>query len=313
MRKKILAVVLSLALSLTVFACGDSDSGTSADVSSDVSVSESGSAESENTDAEVSDETDSDITFEGQTVMDNDEMSIEITGIETSSLWGTFTLDFELENKSDSATYTASSIYVAVNGLMNSDAYLVTEVTAGNKALDSMEIYTSTLSDYGIDQITDILMAISVYDSDTWETVAEETVHVYPYGEENASVYERASQDSDEVVIDDDSMTLTIIGYEPEGDYGYTVNAYVVNKTDASVMFSLEDASVNGYMCDPYWAADALIGTGMYAEFAWDDSYLEEIGITDPGNEIESIEFTFVVYDSGTYETYSSQTVTLNP
>lgn len=306
MKRKMLAVVLAAALSVTMFACGSSDTDT---------ASSDASGEAENTEVSDSGEDEGsseEIAFESQTVIDDDEISVVITGIETSDLWGTMSLNLELENKSDSVTYMVSARDVSVNGVMYDPLY-ADEVSPGNKAVGSVDFSTATLEEYGLDQITDIEINFYIYDSDTWEDYTDETVHVYPYGEENASVFERTAQDTDEILIDDDYMSLIVVGYDPEGLFGYTVNAYVVNKTDAEVMFSIEEASVNGYMCDPIWADEVKAGMSAFESIYFYDSSLEEIGITDPENEIETIEFVFTAYDNETFDTYTQQTVTLNP
>ena len=315
MKKKIAAVFLAAAMAVTMIACGGSDteSGDTAASSADASADAGDTQEDvqEDTAAETADE--EEITFESLSVMDNDEVSIVITGIGTDDLWGYYSLDIELENKSQDVTYMFSVDSASVNGLM-SDPFYASEVTAGNKSVDTIDFDMDTLEEYGIDQITDIEIAFRVYDSDTWEDLEEETVHVYPYGEENASVYERTAQDTDQVLIDNDEMSLTLVsaGVDELWDY-YALEVYLVNKTDAVVMFSVEDAAVNGYMCDPYWAESVNAGKTSYSTISWSSSSLEELGITDAESEIEEIELLFTDYDYDTYDTLYSETITVNP
>lgn len=135
-----------------------------------------------------------------------------------------------------------------------------------------------------------------VYDDNDWEAedVASETVHIYPYGEDKAVTFVRESQDSDNVIVDNDYVTAIITGYEEDSIWGYTANLFLVNKTDKEVMFSVDEASVNGYMIDPFWANSVGAGKCAFSTIAWSDDSLEENNIS----EVESIEFTFSASDN---------------
>ena len=334
MKAKFLIGVLTGAMMFTLIGCGSSDSDETTEDTSSVAeetedTSESASSEEteESDEAEESDEieetadeedasaTEQSITFDSLTVVDNDECSIVITGIDPDGMWG-YTLDLELENKSEDKTYMFAVQDTYANDVEVSGIF-ASEVAAGKKAIESMYFSTTTLEENGVGDITDIEISIHVYDSDDWSSddVADETVHVYPYGEENAASFVRESQESDQVLVDDDNVTVIVIGYDADSIWGYAVDVYLVNKTDASAMFTVDDASVNGYMSDPFWATSVAGGKSSFASITWYDSSLEELGITDPENEIEEIEFVLKVYnyDDYTMDDYVNETVTLNP
>ena len=73
---------------------------------------------------------------------------------------------------------------------------------------------------------------------------------------------------------------------------GYAVNVYLVNKTDKGLMFSVNDASINGYMCDPFWATSVAAGKAKNSSIEWSNSTLEENGI----ESIDEIELPVHVY-----------------
>ena len=133
----------------------------------------------------------------------------------------------------------------------------------------------------------------------------------YPYGEDNATRYTREAQESDTVIGDNKYVTAIVTGYEYDDLWGYTANLYLVNKTQSSVMFSAEDVSVNGYMCDPFYATTVSAGNCAFSSMSWYDSSLEECEIT----EVTEIEFTLRAYDSDNWldEDFANITVTLNP
>ena len=60
------------------------------------------------------------------------------------------------------------------------------------------------------------------------------------------------------------------------------------------MMFSIDDTSVNGYMCDPFWAEEVAAGKKSNGEITFGSSTLEDNGITSP----DEITFALRVYDS---------------
>ncbi|MCD7842393.1 MAG: hypothetical protein LUG56_08000 [Lachnospiraceae bacterium] len=247
--------------------------------------------------------------FEEITVVDNDECVIRITGLEPDSLFG-YTVDAYFENKSSEKTYMFSVETASVNGVM-SDPFFATEVAAGKK--DNSDITFYSMPDE-IDEVTDIEISFRVYDSDDWlaENVAEETIHIYPDGEENAVVYEREAQESDIVLVDNDDVTMIVVDFETDDIWGYTANLFLVNKTESNLMFSVDDVSVNGYMLDPYWATEVYAGKCAFnSSMTWSLDDLEENGI----EEVEEIEFTLRVYDYDDWsaEDVMNETITVDP
>ncbi|MCD7809603.1 MAG: hypothetical protein LUH02_09685 [Erysipelotrichaceae bacterium] len=292
--KKFFIVFLACFMMISLVGCSSDDSSSSEDSSS-----------------ETTEASDNEITFTELTVVDNDDCSIVINGIDEDGFWG-YTLTAELENKSEDVTYMFSVESASVNGVM-SDPLFASEVAAGKKSNEEISfISDTTLEENGIDEFTDIELTFRVYDSDDWEeAVANETVHVYPYGEDKATTFTRESQDTDNVLVDNDEVTVIVIGYDPDDTWGYGVNLYLVNKTDTEVMFSVDDASINGYMIDPFYATTVSAGKCAFSTISWYDTDLEDNGIED----IEEIEFKLTAYDDENYEDYyvDGQSVTLNP
>lgn len=313
MMKRPLPVLFILCLALTLLAgCGGTSDAVTEAVSA-MSETNNEAAESETEDeAEPEEETEaeSELSFEEITVADNDQCSIVITGLDPDSIWG-YTLDVALENKSEDATYMFSVLTASVDGV-ESDPYWAAEVAAGKKANEEITFYDSVLDDIGV-AYTDIALTFRVYDSDDWtaDNVAEETVHIYPYGEENAVAYVYEVQESNVVLVDNDQITVIVTAREDDPIWGYTVSLYLENKTDEELMFSAEDVSVNGYMSDPYWATTVDAGNCKFTEMYWFTEDLEEDGI----DQVEEIELTLWVYsyDNWTADDILNETFTLTP
>lgn len=309
--KWIIIVILVLGVIIAVAGSGGDGDKTEqvSDGTVEKSVAKKDNKKEEESENKEKDEAEKKEDFKEIVVVDNDECSIKITGIEPDNLWG-YTLNVDLENKSSEKNYTFSVLDAAINGVQT-DPLFATDVSAGKKSNSEINFSDSSLKEYGIEEFTDIEISFRVYDSDNWEAddVAKETVHVYPLGEENVVKFERESKDSDVVIVDNDEVRATIIGYRNDEIWGYTADIFLQNKTDKTIMFSVEDVSVNGYMSDPLWATSVSGGKCAFSSMSWSSESLEENGI----EEVKEIEFVFNAYDEESMEDYFKEKITLKP
>ena len=316
--KKALVLVLLCSLLFSMTACGEN--GSTAELPSVSSDAESEQQETyEETEKErsaqeiTSDDTSTEsIPFETVTVADNEACSIIIREIEEDSIWG-YTLKTLLENRSADKTYMFSVQSASVNGV-EADPLFAREVAAGMKANEEISFTGDKLTENGITQYTDIALSFRVYDNDDWmaDLVYEDTIHVYPYGQEKAEKYVREMQPSDIIVAENEYASVAVTGYTEDPVWGYTVNLFLVNKTsDHAIMFSVDDASVNGYMIDPFFATTVNPGNCAFREMSFSDSALEENSITN----IDEIAFSLRAYDADQFgaEDYMKESVILHP
>jgi hypothetical protein len=305
--KRLATLLISLSLLLSLVACGGESTPSNAGTAS---VSASSGELSENESEEES-KGEKEVTFEEITVVDNEQCLIKITGIEPDNMWG-YTLKTYLENKSADKTFMFSIDSAAINGVQ-ADPFFATKVAAGKKSNEEISFSDSNLSANGIDDFTDIELSFRVYDSNDWsaDSVARETVHVYPFGEESATAFVRENQSTDTVVVDNDSATVIVTGYSEDSIWGYTVNLYLINKTDKELTYSVDEASVNGFMADPFWASSVSAGKVAFASMSWSTSDFEENDITT----VEEIEMKLRIYNSDDWsaDDIFNETVTLNP
>lgn len=97
----------------------------------------------------------------------------------------------------------------------------------------------------------------------------------------------------DETIADTDLCTFRIVEASEDSFWGFALKVYCENKSsDKSMMFSLRDVSVNGYMADTIFAKEVAAGKKSNDDVSFYD--LEEIGVTVP----EEITFTLCVYDN---------------
>lgn len=299
---KSLAVLLALALS----ACSSSSA---ADGKSEKEQKESAVTETEEVIPE--EESAEEVKFEEFTAIDNDECSVIIKELDPDNLWG-YTIKVILENKSDDITYMFSVESASVNNV-KTDPLFAAEVAPGKKSNEDISFTTNSLKENGITEFTDIELVFRVYDTNDWmaDEAARETVHIYPYGEDAAEPFVRESSADDIVLTDNDAITAVVTGYDKDDIWGYTVNVYFLNKTENELMFAVEDASVNGFMADPFFATSLKGGKCTFTSMSWSNSSLEENGITD----VEEIEFTLRVYnfDDLMADDIFNEKITLNP
>ena len=76
------------------------------------------------------------------------------------------------------------------------------------------------------------------------------------------------------------------------------------------MVFSVDDSSVNGIMCDPFWADIVCAGKTSYSTVLWDKNALAENDIT----EVEEISLPLKVYaDEDIGNPYVDETFELTP
>ena len=299
--KRIIAILCSLILLLSMVACGaptpnSTDTVENTDEITPTAVAESPAQE---------------ITFSEVVAVDNEYCTIKITGIDPDGLFG-YTLKAYMENKTADQTLMFSVNSASVNGVM-ADPLFASEIAAGKKSNEEITFMEDSLETNGITDFTDIELNFRVFDSNDWaaDAVAEETVHIYPYGEEKATVFTREAQSSDTILVDNEYATVIVTGYAIDDIWGYTANLYIVNKTDTAITVSVDEASVNGFMADPFYADSVDGGKCAFSSISWADSTFEENGIT----EVETIEFVLRIYDSNDWmaDAFVNELITLNP
>ncbi|MBR4309047.1 MAG: hypothetical protein IKT58_05580 [Oscillospiraceae bacterium] len=282
--KKLLALLLALAMLLSLCACGTSDTD-----SEDSEDNKSSKTEGKATD--TSPET---VTFEEVVVVDSAECLIKVTGVNNDDFQG-YSLDVYAENRSSDKKYTFSVDSAAINGV-NCSTYYYETVEPGKKSNKSIAFLDDDLERYGLGAYTDIELSFRVSDSEDWfaDDVANESVHIYPYGEAKATKFVRQAQPGDKVLVDNNDVTVIATGFGMREYWGYCADLYVVNKTDRTLGFSAEDASLNDFMTDAFLDIEYVdAGNSTFGSVIWSESEMEANNITD----VTDMEFTLRAYD----------------
>lgn len=243
---------------------------------------------------------------QGELVTDNAYLTVRAIELFDDPYFGK-SLKLYIKNKSLFQSYDFSVMEASVDGVEWSP-FSINTVEPGKSKLVDINWTSSKLAGI-VTGFTDVELLWTIQNSSDDKTVESGTFHYYPNGKENAKLYDRTDEPDDVVLYDNETFKVTLIGYDPQGSYGYTVKLYIENKTDIALSVAAFDTTVNGKPYDPFWAHKVPGHLRSFTEICFPLSDLEALGITD----VETIAMTFGVYESDTLANVFSEQLTLRP
>ena len=244
-----------------------------------------------------------------QVLIDNDDLYFAIKDVRSDAAYG-YEWKVYVENRTDK-NLMFSFEKVSVNDVM-CDPFWAEVINAGKKGNCEITWMRDSLQEKQIGDVTRVDFTLNVYNNDDYTEAAlmHDPFTVFPLGEDKASSAVREPAAADLVLVDNDNCSVIITGYEPDNSWGYAMKLYLVNKTDRDMVFSVDDSSVNGIMCDPFWADIVCAGKASYSTVLWDKNALAENDIT----EVEEISLPLKVYaDEDIGNPYVDETFELTP
>lgn len=233
------------------------------------------------------------ITLKNEVVLDNELFSITAKSIDEDSEY-VYAVYLLIENKSPDKTYTFGIQKGQVNGV-EVDPYTIIFINPGKKA--NITVFIENLKEYGIEEYTDIELTVNVtegkYTYDEPYTMSE-SIHIYPYGKENAGKFVYEAKAGDQVLVDNEYVTVIYTGDNKENELGYSINLYIVNKTDKDITVSGDDMSINGYMVGADFFKDVSAGKVSLSNIQWYEETFQENDIDE--SKINDIEFSLDIY-----------------
>ena len=291
--KRMICLILALALIFTMAACGSKDvpvvtTATEATVEIDEAVA-----------PETTEATEPETTEAPNTIMpveivllDNESCTFSFGPTSASEVAG-MEVKVTCVNKTQE-TLVFSWNDVSVCGLMYDPAWAVT-VPAGETLVSRVEIDTYALETMGIRSVDEITFKLDVVSSENWMDApyVAEYFTIYPTGRSADTVVfpVRDTLESEEVLVNDENMTFIIEYVEPQ-EQSYVVRCYIENKTDGTLMANWENVTVNGEEVDPFWAVLVAPGKGAYAQVVFDVNDLRSVGV----ETVEQIDFDLLAY-----------------
>lgn len=307
---KQLKTLAILSLALTLGACGSSEPANTEAPAEEQQTQEAAEPVKEEKPAEQP------IAFEPYTVIDNDECTVTVKEVKIDDR---MEVKFEVENKSDSAEYKFSIRELAVNGIsMDETSYAMSfgALPAGKKENKALTIDKDVLKDYGVDQdLTDIEVRMVVGDYNDYEAepAADETFHIYPYGEDKAVIYVYEPAENHHVLLDTDEVKIVQVGFDDEnikiGGAAYAFRLYIENKTDSKMQAHSTEGYVNGYQIHPLFTNIIRPGKACFATWYIAEQSMEENNI----ETLEEAELKLSLSDYESHDTFFYDTITLVP
>lgn len=240
---------------------------------------------------------DGDIGYAETVIVDNNHCTFKVMSITVDDVY--YTLKVYIENKT-SVTQMFSLSGVTVNDYMV-DPFWAVELGAGLNKVDEIFFLRSDLEYNGITDPTKIEFYLSVYDYDSWDAASfvGDVFTVYPLGEE-AHVDDGGytAQDGDIVLVNNENCTVIVTGFDPENMWGYTMNLYILNKTDKNLTFSMNDVTVNDLMLDPWWSMEVAAGKRSHSPVVWMGTEMTDYNIGD----VTKISFALTAMDWSDWE-----------
>ena len=222
---------------------------------------------------------------------DNTQCLVRVNRMEQAG--DTFTMELYVENKSSVAAMFSLS-GTAVNGYVVNAQWSM-ELVPGDSCEDV--VLLEDLSQQGItDDVSILSFDFRVYNAEavTADNFLLERFTLYPLGEDKAAVQERKQRNKDIEVFVNEDVTCLITEFGKDPQWGYKMTAWLENKSDETVVFTVDDVKVNGILMDPYWVCEIPPKTRAFSDLCWSHTDFEESGI----QEVEELDLLFRVLGS---------------
>ena len=236
------------------------------------------------------------VTINETVCLDYNGLKITATELEDgSALFSSEGLKVKIENNS-TTDYGIGIKQLYVNDCIVNTFFSQT-VSAGKKANDTISFSSTDLDNAKIDTIGRIEIYFYLYHPTEYTTIYSApavTINTSASGNVKNNV-----KDLGETVYNKGGFVIKCLETKDQGLSGGEVLFYVENNTKNIVSFSIDELSVNGYMCtDLFVVSD--VASGKYATNTLDiyASTMEENNI----EKIENIAFKFHIYDSTSYQ-----------
>lgn len=280
--KKSLTFLVAAIMAASMAGCGSSPRSTSSPGSAP-----SSSAAAVSSSAPSAPAAPTETTIEEQVLYDVDGFKITATGLSFDGLMGP-ELKILIENDSGK-DLTTQVRDVVVNGYMVEPVFSA-DVATGKKVNDTIQFMQSSLDACGISTIADIGFKFHIFESSTWDNVADSEQLAIETSAKGTYVQEY--DDSGTVLVDDGGIKIVYQGLDDGGLMGPQIMLYIENNTDQAVTIQQRDLSINGFMIDGIISCDIVPGAKAVDDISLLGSALEENGI----ETLESGELKFHVF-----------------
>lgn len=226
------------------------------------------------------------------TVLDDGSYLAIVEPFEPYAINGLTVTVYNENNTSEEVTFSASD--VSVQGWML-DPHWSISVMPGMRSTSKMSWRSGALSDLGIKTVDDVEFTLSVKDTaSTPNTLVELPVQVTSY-DGDTSTSDDVTPIGD-VLVDDDSYTVTVTGYEIDDDGDLTIHTNVENKTADKLNFALGTFKANGGDCGSSLSSSVDTTAGKKAKIDTEIRHgmLSDAGV-DSADDVTSVSFILTI------------------
>ena len=234
------------------------------------------------------------ITYAGETVVDNGQFMLRIDRIDTSGknyyLYG---IDVTLENRTADTTLIFNAEHAIVDGV-EVPAMFYVELEPGKSTAHSFALPIDPILKAGGGDPTKLELYFHISDGgNIWaDPLYSGVTTIYPLGAGEARDF--VYTPGIEVVIKDtDDFRLVARTLRTSGKWA-DAEVYFVNKTDRELSFSVDDFSSDGVEVDPYYYLNLAPGASAFSEIFWPTEGIKPFGLG-------RLEFKLIVRDRADY------------
>ncbi|MBQ3357064.1 MAG: hypothetical protein IJG45_08160 [Oscillospiraceae bacterium] len=242
-----------------------------------------------------------------QTLFSNESCAMTLESVGRNA-GGDYCWTVSIENKTGSElVFSVDQVYV---NEFEADPYWAVYAPALQTTTSEISWFASTLNACGIRSVDRVDFTLSVYPTGSAANMlAQDKITVYPNGEDayQPAAYEAGA--SDALLLDAPEVLFVATGCDPDGAWGYNLNVYLENRTEASQDYTVKNVKVNGQLLDPYWFRTLDAGKKSYTYINWYTDELEHMEIY----EVSRIEFDLLVTDTLTQAKVLEQHCVVEP
>ncbi len=301
--KRIFCTLLAFLLVLSLAACGGQPAETAQAETTGETIAETTVPETTKPDTLI--------PMDPVILLDTDQCYVEVNGYDLEREPGYLYLQATVTNKTQSLLCFIGRI--ETNGLAL-DYSVYTEAAAGETVTDSFAIFVEDAERLGVDPVTDVAVTPIVYFDNVYEDqTVYETVHVCPYGQEDAYTLEWQPEENDIVLFDTKDAAAYILGFEPSAVKAQFlgINLMLVNKTETDIIFFSptfmtyrDDGTSYAFSCRVPASGVAAATVG------WTEEEYHKRDVTD-ASQLQTIDFELSVNNLDTMEILGNGTASL--
>lgn len=272
MKTKLLSALLAIVMLTTLTACGGSSKGQGGESSGSTQSNEPAPTD------EILEPFGTTATLDETVMVDEGGVTITATGLTYTAYSADLELTIE-NNSGKNLSFVSGSLGYScnsVNGYMVKDGYLNCDVANGKKANESISFGYDALMLYGIHEIADLEIGISMTDDDyntTYTGPKQLKTSAFDAHDYSSDYYQEAITSeaamntygyemkhfSKKPLYDQNGVKLRSSGIMANQDGGTALLLELENTTDSMVYLSTSDIALNGLLLNSStWSSDAI-------------------------------------------------------